>query len=143
MTREPQPPFPTILDEIVTRNRDRVQIGLATESEVAALAAAVDCGPGEEKDVLNGWRLVAMRHLPSGDTVVQLLGDRVRARGPVITSPVLGLDVERCRARTRNSIYRLASKGQGEPPIEQIIGFCAYLHRRGLGQALGVIDAFF
>ena len=95
MTREPQFPFPTTLDEIVTRNRDRIQIGLATESEVAALAAAVDCGPGAEKDVLNAWRLVAMRHLPSGNTVVQLLGDRIRARGPVITSPVLGLDVER------------------------------------------------
>lgn len=55
--------FPATLDEIVTRNRDRWQIGLATAAEMAALAGAVRAAPGEEKDLLADWRLIAIRDL--------------------------------------------------------------------------------
>jgi hypothetical protein len=142
MTTAPKIPTPATLDEIVTRHRGVIQIGLATEAEIATLAGVVDAGPNQGKDMLSDWRLVSIRHIPTGDVVVRLLGDRVHTRGPVITSPVVGLDLERGRARTWNSIYGLADRGDGEPPPEQILGLCAWLHRRGFGKALGVIHIF-
>ncbi|MGH7058068.1 MAG: hypothetical protein ACREFZ_09345, partial [Acetobacteraceae bacterium] len=65
--------LPATLDEIVTRNRNRWQIGLATAAEIAALVSAVHSAPGEERDILADWRPVAVRDRHMGDAMVILL----------------------------------------------------------------------
>lgn len=135
--------LPATLDEIVTRNRDRWQIGLATATEVAALAGAVRAAPGEERDLLADWRLIAIRDRHVGNAMLILLADAARAGTNWSTSLVKAVDFERGVARTRNSVYALADRGEGEPPLLHLLHLCATLHAWGVGGALGAAQVFY
>lgn len=127
------------LDAIVTRGRERFQIGLATPAEMATLAAIIDVAAGSEKDVLEDWRLVALRNLQSPcDAAFVLLGHATRQQMNLCTSDVVGLAVEHAVARTKHSIYRLGTAGSGEPPTQHILHLCATLHMWGFGEEFGV-----
>lgn len=140
-----QAPFglPATLDEIVTRNRDRWQIGLATAAEIAALTGSICATPGEERDILADWRIVAIRDRQMGDAMFILLADAVRAGTNWSTSLVKTVDFERCLARTRNSVYALAKRGEGEPPLLHRLHLCATLHAWGVGVAWGAPEVFY
>lgn len=135
--------LPATLDEIVTRNRDRWQIGLATAAEIAALAGALHAAPGEEKDLLADWRLIAIRDRHVGDATLILLADAARAGTSWSTSLVKAVDFERRMARTRNSIYALGDRGQDEPPLLHLLHLCATLHAWGVGATLGALKVFY
>src|SRR5260370_36304676 len=53
--------FPTSLDDIVRKNRELVQIGLATAEEFASRAARIE--PGRPVDTIDHGRLIAVRAL--------------------------------------------------------------------------------
>jgi hypothetical protein len=55
LTREPQFPFPTTLDEIVTKHRAHISIGLATESELPRSRRLLIAGLARTR--LAGWQL--------------------------------------------------------------------------------------
>lgn len=135
--------LPATLDEIVTRNRDRWQIGLATAAEIAALAGAVRAAPGEERDLLANWRLVAIRNRCMGKAMIILLADAARIGMNWSTSLVKAVDFDRRLARTRNSVYALGGRGKGEPPLLHLLHLCATLHAWGVGGALGAPVVFY
>lgn len=126
------------LDEILTRQRDRANIGLATAAEVAALATKIaDPGPWGVRDLLDDWRFVALRL--DGRVALRLLGDSVIATPPWVTSAVVGINLgTRLVRTTKGSIYRLGQAGIGEPP-ERHLRLLAYaLIRQGLGRTFGI-----
>jgi hypothetical protein len=133
--------IPTALDEIVTLERDTVEIGLATGQEIASLAAVIDCAPGAEKEILLDWRLVAVRE--SGDLFITPLCDAARPRSTWGTSKIVGIDLGHDFLRTKNSIYRLGVQGDGELPVPHILTFCGLLHEWGAGETLGALPIFF
>lgn len=135
--------LPATLDEIVTRNRERWQIGLATATETAALAGAVCAAPGEERDILADWRLIAIRDRHMGEVMIVLLADAMRAGTNWSTSLVKTVDFDRRLARTRNSVYALADHGEGEPPLLHLLHLCATLHAWGVGTSLGAPAIFY
>lgn len=135
--------LPATLDEIVTRNRDRWQIGLATAAEIAALAGAVRAAPGEKKDILADWRLIAIRDRHTGEAMFILLADAARAGTNWSTSLVMAVDFKRRLARTRNSVYALGAHGEGEPPLIHRLHLCAMLHAWGVGAVFGAPEIFY
>ena len=92
------------------------EIGRATDVEIAAIAGAVLL-EGAITDVLDDWRLVAMRTMPDADiddTVVlglHLVGIARGKRRTVCTSPVTVFDLADNRARTASgSLYLLGEE---------------------------------
>lgn len=136
--------IPKSLDDLVRKARDHFQIGLATSGEMAALAAPI--GFGRVRDTISGWRIVAFRDLdPTGDAQtpasvshLSLLGDVIELGGLILTSNIAQIDLVAGLVRTRNSIYRLGARGEGEPPLEQLLFVCAMTHRWGWGHHLGI-----
>jgi hypothetical protein len=141
--------FPKSLDDIVRRSRDRFQIGLATAEELALLAATVEDGP--IRDTIAEWRIIAFRPIGLGVDArtaaasrsrLSLLGRAVGLRCPWITSEVREIDIDAHLVRTRNSLYRLGARGEGEPPQEDLICVCAATYQWGFGALIGA-PAFF
>lgn len=94
------------------------EIGRATEVEIAAIAGPVLL-EGAITDVLDDWRLVAMRTMPepdadTDDTMVlglHLVGVARGKRRTVCTSPVTVFDLADNRARTASgSLYLLGEE---------------------------------
>jgi hypothetical protein len=133
-------PIPTCLDQIVTRNRDRFSLGLATEAEIAALTAPVL--PGYQRGQIEDWRLIATRQIGEAP-ILFLLGHNPKEDGAWMTSAVQTISPDLQRLRTRNSIYALGERGAGEPPLEQILHVCYALRTWGLGDILGLAHVFY
>jgi hypothetical protein len=132
--------IPSSLDDIVRKNRDQVQIGLATIEEIAAREGAIE--PGPALDTIDEWRVVAIRQLGS-QPMLSLLGRVVGTGVRRMTSRIAVLDVARGLCRTRNSLYPLGFPGEGEPPPEDLICVCAILHRWGVGRLIGAPEFFY
>jgi hypothetical protein len=135
-------PIPATLDAIVTRNRERCEIGLATEAEIEALHGDIDAPASREKDLLTDYRFIAFRIQQCRTTRLVLLGEAMRQAVILCTSEVQVLSRNGSCVRTRNSIYRLAGQGEGEPPVAHLLHFCATLHEWGLGPILGVLEVW-
>jgi hypothetical protein len=141
--------MPKSLDDIVRKNRDVLQLGLATAGELAVLAATIE--PGHSRDTIEEWRIVAFRAIgPRSDAdmagilsrSLSLLGRAAGMRCPWITSAVTQIDIDAGLVRTRNSLYRLGARGEGEPPQDDLICVCAAMHKCGVGELIGA-PAFF
>lgn len=137
-----EPPIPTSVDAIVTRNRDACEIGLATAAEIDALRGDIDAPAGVEKDVLTDWRCIAF-HLRQGRTTrLVVLGEAMRQSVILCSSEIQVVSRDQTRVITRNSIYRLAQAGEGEPPLPHLLQLCATLRGWGLGRILGVLEVW-
>ncbi len=142
--------FPKSLDDIVRKNREHFQIGLAKAEEFASRVAKIE--PGRSVDTIDQWRLVAFRAPPprlrferemSDKVHLSLLGEAVKARQIWTTSEVMQIDVEGGFARTQNSLYKLGIKGKGEPPREHLICVAAATHSWGWGTFIAAPEFFY
>lgn len=132
--------LPHTLDQIVTRNRDQVEIRLATPEEVAQLAAEI-LQPEAVKDTITDWYPIVFR--VRDDLTIRIFGV-FESRGTVsYTSRVLMLDEAAGLAISDRSIYRLGKGGEGDPPRAFVVALCALLNESGVGKALGVPEVFF
>lgn len=131
--------YPTKLDEIVRRHRERFEVGLATAAEQAAITGDVDTR-ATPRDTIKTWHLIALRDRTLGQTTMHVLG-RVHPDVARITSYIAVLAPDRSHVRTKNSLYRLGPEGHGEPGLALIFLVAAALRRWGLDQHydLGVI----
>jgi hypothetical protein len=141
--------IPRSLEDIVRKSRDQFQIALATAEELAVLAAAIEAGP--IRDTIADWRIIAFRAIglavdaqteAVSRSRLSLLGRAAGMRCPWITSEVTEIDIDGRLVRTRNSLYRLGARGEGEPPQEDLICVCAATHSWGFGRLIGA-PAFF
>lgn len=129
---------PTSLDGIISRNRELVELRIASGKEINALTKQIR-GPVHEKDEIENWRLISIVEKKTNMAQVLLLGNSKEKSHPWITSPVQLIDFDQGFVSTRSgSTYKLLERGVGEPPSDQIICLCAALHSWGSGTYLGV-----
>ncbi|MCO6419303.1 hypothetical protein JYK14_24535 [Siccirubricoccus sp. KC 17139] len=129
---------PASLDDVVTRYRDEVCLGLATGRELDGATGYVD--PLDGRDQLTAWRAVAFRYA-DGSLSLALLGDSASLAGaPRLAVPVMAVNQDRSLARTEDGeVLQLGEPGRGEPPKRHLLALIVELHRRGLGHALGIV----
>jgi hypothetical protein len=142
--------MPRSLDDVVRANREFFQIGLATAAEVRHRSGRIE--PADTKDTIIDWRIVAFRTVDperdlesgriDGRILLSLLGRSSRKRHPLITSEVAKIDFRNRLVQTRNSLYALGVKGEGEPPGDDLVHLCATTYVWGFGKMIGA-PAFF
>lgn len=132
--------IPKKLDDIVRNNREVARLALATDQEICDLYGPVT--PALEKEVMDDWRFVSLNLITSDGlasvTLMFLLGFRRSSGNPRITSDVVRIDLDRGLVITRSgSLYKLGTKGEGEPPFEGLVMICSAFHDWGFGPAFG------
>lgn len=132
--------LPKTLDEIVRKNRDQVEIRLATTQEIAQLAAEI-LAPDAVKDTITDWYPIVFR--VKEDPTIRIFGVFQQKDAVSFTSHVLMLDEAAGLAISDHAIYRLGKRGQGEPPRAFVVALCGLLNELGVGKALGVPEVFF
>jgi hypothetical protein len=130
--------LPQSLDDIIRLNRSQAEIRLSRTNEIDALVGTVD-RITDIKDQIDNWRLVSFVDKVGKATRVMLIGDSTTKKHPAITSPLASIDLARGVAlTTNNSVYKLGTRGYGEPTRDGLAFLCAAMHRWGNGRALGV-----
>lgn len=133
--------IPKSLDDIIRHNRDKVQLRLATDEEIFDLHQEIT--PGQLKDAIDDWNLVALHQPELNTTLVFLLGDIRRNGHQRITSEVMGVDLDRQILITKSgSLYQLGTPKNGAPDVDQLYIVCAAFHAWGFGKMLGVPHFF-
>jgi len=127
---------PITLDTLIRDNRDRLEIGLATDIETGPLFK--DFAPlGVVQGRLKNWRLIAIRDLDAAETTIHLLGTRV-IEGGWITSPVVAVSKDSLVAKTRHSIYELVDRASGPPPTHMLLAVARAVREWGLDAKYGL-----
>jgi hypothetical protein len=143
--------IPKSLDDVVRKNRNAFQIGLATPTEIAIRGTVIK-PDRDTRDTIEQWNIIAFRTLGlRPDTGLEgilssrlsLLGRAAGTRGSWLTSEVVQIDVDGGLVLTRNSLYRLGSRGEGEPPPDDLICVCAVMHSWGIGELIGAPGFFY
>ena len=108
--------IPKSLDDIFRQNRDLVELGLSSLSEIAALQAEIQPGM-PVTDVFDDWRFISLRDKLTGRVKVILLGVAQKKGSERITSEVLRINLSEDSVFTRSgSHYGLGTMDGGEPP---------------------------
>jgi hypothetical protein len=138
--------IPKLLDEIIREHRDEFSLRLSTAEDFAALPPMVS-SIGHQKMVratINEWRIVCLvRSAGLGGNLLILTGIHQAQDCVWYTSPIVSADFENNFVFTENSLYRLGSKGEGEPDLSIILHICSCLHSWGIGAHLGVLQVFY
>lgn len=135
--------IPKTLDDIIREKRDLVELGLATTDEINALQTNI---PQKYlvKDVIDDWRLIALRDKTSGQAQLLLLGYSQTENVSWLTSSVIQIDLDNHCIMTKSlSKYALGTKGEGEPSRGQLMHICATFHQWGSGTLLGMPHFFY
>jgi len=129
--------IPKSLDEIIRVNRHRVELRLATDQELSAIAG--DVPASAEKDELSDYRLVSILIQNPPTVSVHLLG-KCSTGQSWATSGVVTLDLTHGYALTRaGSLYKLQGMPKADQPdSSDLIFFCALMNQWGLGNLLGL-----
>ena len=134
--------IPKSLDDIIRLNREHAQLRLATEEEIFVLEREVT--PGQPKDIIDEWNLIALHQPELNTTLVFLLGNIRRNGHKRITSDVTGIDLDRQFLITKSgSLYQLGTPKNGAPDVDQLYMVCAAFHSWGFGNMLGVPHFFY
>lgn len=100
-----------------TYHGNSVEIGLARDAELAAIAGSVF--PASTRDLLDPWSLVAIRNLDGCRTEVHALGWRAALGNTWITSTLVGVDLQMRGVSTRSGyVYRLGTEEVPGPSPE-------------------------
>ncbi len=123
------------LNSLITRNRHRLSVGLATDDEVAKLV--LDAPDGTLKGRVEGWHLIALRGESEDGPVASLRCLGWSGGETWITSEVTAVARDRSTITTRSgSLYQLGESAAGEvhPRLVMLVGRA--LHAWGLSDAL-------
>jgi hypothetical protein len=133
---------PKSLDEIFRVNRDKGQLSLASDAELAQLTAPVD--DTGVRHTLTDWQILMLRVQAPGETVLspRLTGKILESGLFWMTSHVLHVDPGRRLVKTRNSTYRVVGDRVNEDKLD-LISICATLNTWGIGQCFAVPPFFF
>lgn len=117
--------IPKSLDDIIRLNRDKVT-------------------PGQPKDIIDEWNLIALCQPAFNSVQVFLLGDSRESGEQRITSAVTGIDLDKQLLITKSgSLYQLGSPKNGAPDMHQLICICTAFHGWGFANKLGVPHFFY
>ncbi len=131
---------PNSLDDIIRKNRDRLQLRLANEFEIQNLHSDVDAS--DPKDIFDDWSLIAF--VTKDKTYLRLIGEVRSCKKTKMTSIILKTDMRQNVVSTLSgSLYQLGTPNIGEPDLDQRIFICSFLHDVWLGLSFGVPEFFY
>lgn len=138
--------IPKSLDEIIRNHRDEVSLRLATAEDYASLPPMVSSIDRQRpvRATINEWRIVCIVLPPElGGNKLILSGMHQAQDCTWCTSSIVSVDFENNLVLTDNSLYRLGSKGEGEPGMHILLHICHCLHSWGIGERLGALPIFY
>lgn len=134
---------PKLLDDIVRKHRDECKILMSTINDFASLAPMVS-SMSEQKQVratIDEYRIICL--LAQNHKLLFLTGIRRADCVPYMTSDVVSVDFANNFVLTKNSLYEIGSKGEGEPDFHILLHICAVLHKWGVGNYYGIPHIFY
>lgn len=109
------------LNRLITRHRDRLDIGIASDEEIARVTVnKIDDAPVSEIDA---YHIIALRDRNGGegaDVSLRCLG--FAHRGPWITSDVLSISRDFSAIKTRRKVYALHEPASGKEIHPRLVG---------------------
>lgn len=136
--------IPSSLDDIIRLRRDEFALRLATAEEISALPSMVST-LGHQIQIratINEWRIVCLDHKVAGKKYI-LTGYNESTKMTWGTSELKSADLGNNLILTENSIYKLGTKGEGEPTPDLLLHICHLFHQWGFGKRFGVLEIFY
>ena len=131
---------PKTLGDIIRKNRDKLQLLLANETDIQNLHSDLDAN--NPKDIFDDWSLIAF--VTKDRTYLRLIGEARSCKKTKMTSIVLKTDMRQKLISTLSgSLYQLGIPNEGEPDLHQRIFICSFLHDIWLGPSFGVPEFFY
>lgn len=135
--------LPKSIDEIITINRDKAQLRIASADDINPLQCEI-----EEARMVTGvvsrWCLIALELRNETDgcsATVHLTGYNETLGRSWMTSLIKGIDLENGLLRTKSgSLYRMNGQSTDAPDLPVV---CATLNSWGMGSMLGLPHIFF
>lgn len=132
--------IPSSLDDIIRVRRSELFMRLSTAEDFAELPPMVSILDEQKqvKTTVNEWRIVCLDQRSVGKREFVLTGIDAKTDRVLATSLVKSVDFENHLLLTGNSLYRLGTKGEGEPTCHILLHLCHVFHKWGLGVRFGV-----
>ena len=136
--------IPKDLDDIVRLRRDEFTLRLASAQEITALPPMVSMLDSQIQvnATINEWRIICLDLHAAGKKFI-LTGYNQSTNTTWGTSEVKSADIDRNLILTENSMYKLGSKGEGEPTPDLLLHICNLFHQWGFGKTFGVPEIFY
>lgn len=135
---------PSSLDDIVRIHRDELTVRLSTAEDLAELPSMVSV-PNDQIQVratIHEWRIICLDHNAAGKK--HILTDYIETTNSVWgTSMLISADLDKNLILTENSVYRLGTKGNGEPTTDLLLHICYLFHSWCFGARYGVPEIFY
>lgn len=135
--------FPKSIDEIIKMHRDECSIRLSSDADFEKLESMVSSMSVQKpiRATIDEWRIICV--LDKDRKFLFLTGIH-RAEGyPFMTSDIVSVDFASNLVLTKNSLYQLGGKGEGEPERDILLHICTTLHRWGVGEYFGILHIFY
>lgn len=134
---------PCSLDDIIRKRRDELSLRLSTAEDFAELPSMVSALDNQKqiKATINGWRVICLDN--NGRKKHMLTGINEATGHVLATSLLKSVDLGNDLLLTENSIYRLGTKGEGEPTFHELLHLCYMFHSWGFGARFGVPEIFY
>ena len=135
--------IPKSLDDIIRANRDECCLSLSTSKDLDQIPMIAEAVAQKQiKATLNNWRFVCLEANQKKSHF--LTGVHEAQNCAWGTSIIVAMDLEHGLALTRSgNIYKLGTRGEGEPEIDILLHICFQLHNWGVGELLGVPHVFY
>lgn len=131
---------PKNLDDIIRKNRDKLKLLLANETDIQNLHSDIDAS--NPKDIFDDWSLIAF--VTKDKTYLRLIGEARSCKKTKMTSIILKTDMRQKVVSTLSgNLYQLGTPNIGEPDLHQRIFICTFLHDIWLGPSFGVPEFFY
>lgn len=133
--------IPQELDQIVTQNRDKMQLVYATTEDLSRIQESLTIT--HLKGTLSEAFLYKRVFLTMDSEVLCLVGFN-EDRLPLHTSTIVAFDVSNQVALTANgSYYKIHSMKAGAPRMHLLLHICYMFHLDGVGDYFGVLSVFY
>lgn len=135
--------IPKSLDDIIRLRRDELSLRLSTTEDFAELSPMVSMLDNQKriKATVNEWRIICLDN--NGRKKHMLTGIDAVTGNVWATSFLRSVDFDNNLILTENSIYRLGTKGEGEPTFHVLLHICYMFHKWGFGPSFGVPEIFY
>lgn len=137
--------LPKTVDEIITKNRDKIRLRIAVDQDFDALPLllnVIDSRP-IKSHAIEDWQMIRLEKPENGEGHSFIVG--YRKNGVFITSAVKAIEYKDCKGLllTKNSLYRLGEHSDNPLKTEMLLHICASLWVWGFGGSLGVLPIFY
>lgn len=117
----------------------RFSLYLSSARHIADLRPSPDKAvEGEVRGTFEDWHLITLHHHPTGRTSSHLVGVLTTTCRVTVTSLVRHVDLECNLVTTRNSLYSLGRRAEGEPSLHHLLVIIGVFRKWGIADGLGM-----